>query len=153
MNEAGIWLDYSNHTWIIAIQDEKWLPEEIKNFNKNKFQIALYQKKRYICFIVMVDDVIEPSDCPLVVCDFSEEALQSLEDTVDYQVQVHLLDGNGVLAKREISLTSKNSRLLKELLRQEKSFELSDEEYDLIISSFQQSIEPVDCLTDVCFIQ
>ena len=143
--EDGIWLDFRSNTWIFVIRDSGWVKEELRMAAHSDINITFVQKGIVDAFLLEIYDCMDTSDVPFCIKDADEVLLRSLNEKKDYDWEVVITDGNNdVLAVRNASFETKDSRELKKRLKERYSEGFTSDDFDKAYAKLSQRYEPFE---------
>lgn len=142
---SGIFIDF-NSKFIINVVDEKYSEYEIKALNTNKLSLYFVSKGIVSLFLVNVDDALETCDIPFSPFDFIENGLVDyLNNNNCYNVEIRYLNNLGtIIANKEITLNSSDSKIIKEELLNSLNKDFDEELFNISLEKIQNKYEPFE---------
>ncbi len=146
----GIWLEFSDQTWIFVIKDDFWADEEIVQFKNQPIKLCYFQKGIVDGFLIEIQDMLEISDTPFCLLEATRGFLNTLKDQQAYKILVMLLDkDNKVIARKEGHMSSAMSEVIKASLREQRLNQYDLKGFNMALTKLQKRYEPYElsCFT------
>lgn len=144
-DETGIWVDFSEQTWIFIIKDDVWVEEEIATFKSRPIKLSFFQKGIVDGFLIEIQDMLEVSDTPFCLLEANRGFLNTLKDQQQYKLLFILADkDNRIIARKEGHLSLEMSVGIKRALREQKMNCYDIKGFNMALTKLQKRYEPYE---------
>ncbi len=145
--EPGIYIEFTQGIFEIAVVDEVFVEEELQALKRNKGHLFYVSKGLVDLFLIQIEDSLETSDIPFSAHDYQDDAQfkQFLDSSecVDLKISYRNVKGE-VLGNRQTTMTLEFCQELRERFKANLEQMADEEIFETALAKIQMKYQPFE---------